>query len=74
MAKYISRIGTTKVMHMVYLKEFNLELNGLSKDLNKLTIDCKRGKFKKTLYSKDGDKVGPENTTIQFDDTFMQVS
>ena len=74
MAKYLSRLGTSKVMHCVYLKEFELELKGLSKELNVIRIDCKRGKYKKQITSDDGTKMDNKNQTLQFSETFMQIS
>ena len=43
-------------------------------ELFTICIECKRGKFKKVLYSPKDKTVSPDNQEISVEDTFMQIS
>lgn len=40
----------------------------------KVVLDCKRGKFRKSIESPEKDVLNDENPQLKFDDQFLQAS
>ena len=77
MSKFFKRVNMAKVLHCIFIKDFSLiveGLNALKAPINTVTLECKRGKFKRIISNPPEQILTPQNGKIVFAETFMQIS
>ena len=74
MFKSLTRLNTKKVEYFVELRNWNLEMPGLTKAMSQVSLNCKRGKMSQKLDSATGSTLTPAKPSISIEKRFVQKS